>query len=384
MSNSWVGSFQQWLSESQSLKNAQNVVDHFKGSGWSRNALSAMLGNMRHESSINPDMYEYGYDWDANRGYGLVQWTPRSKYWDWATARGLSPRLGSSQLARIDFEADNNIQWIQTNSYPLSFAEFRKSTQSVDYLTQAFTWNYERPNATAGANSMPARIAFAKKCYNQLDWTGQVSNPTDPTLPPDPTDPTLPPLPPPVGSGWKTSAAEMVEILWTPFETTVPVNPEKELLSVTYKVINTENFPVYFDDLTLEKNLLNDKLMAAETTYIPFEGVAAGVPLNRTVFAGIDVTKIVSIHYVPEETITGSNTDYAQLQIINDPDGEILTTKTFVDGVINKEKLVFDFGPVSPRTAVIAPGTSLRLTKQEAGNGMKIPRGVLIIRWDIA
>src|SRR5699024_525756 len=102
ISNTWVGEYRQWLTEEQSLQNAQLVANHF-GTSWSPEAISALCGNMRVESSVNPDMYEFGYDWEDDRGYGLVQWTPRSKYWDWATASGLEPRNGNSQLARIDY-----------------------------------------------------------------------------------------------------------------------------------------------------------------------------------------------------------------------------------------------------------------------------------------
>lgn len=170
----WISEYQRWLSESESLNNAQMIVNHLVGTDWTKESISAMCGNMRHESSINPDMYEYGYDWSADRGYGLVQWTPRSKYWDWAVARGLEPRLGDSQLDRIDYEVENNIQYYSTSSYPESFAEFRSNafSKSVDYLTEAFTWNYERPNSTAGWDSMPDRKAFAQRCFNELDWTG--------------------------------------------------------------------------------------------------------------------------------------------------------------------------------------------------------------------
>jgi LysM repeat protein len=172
---SWITDYQRWLSESESLNNAQMVANHFKGTDWTKESLAAMLGNMRHESSINPNMYEYGYDWSADRGFGLVQWTPRSKYWDWATARGLDQRSGDSQLARIDYEVDNNIQWIAVSRVEgLTFQEFRTNARgwSVDKLTETFTWGYERPNATAGAESMPSRQAFARKCFNELDWTG--------------------------------------------------------------------------------------------------------------------------------------------------------------------------------------------------------------------
>jgi len=183
---SWITGYRNWLSEADSLNNAQMVANHFKGTDWTKEAIAAMCGNMRHESSINPDMYEYGYDWSADRGYGLVQWTPRSKYWDWAVSRGLNPELGDSQLARIDYEVDNNIQWIPRSSYNnMTFAQFRQNSGgwSVEYLTEAFTWGYERPNQQAGEASMPDRKAFAMRCFNELDWdgTGTGGGGTDPT-----------------------------------------------------------------------------------------------------------------------------------------------------------------------------------------------------------
>lgn len=169
----WITEYRRWLTEEESMQNAQMIVDYFIGKGWTKNALSAMLGNMRHESSINPDMYEYGYDWESDRGYGLVQWTPRSKYWNWATSNNLEPRSGDSQLARIQYEVDNNIQWIPTPAYIETFLLFRVSNRDVNYLTEAFTWNYERPNAAVGLASMPERKAFAVRCFNELNWNGE-------------------------------------------------------------------------------------------------------------------------------------------------------------------------------------------------------------------
>lgn len=168
----WISDYQRWLSESESLQNAQLVANHLIPQGWTKESVSALCGNMRHESSINPDMYEFNYAWGDDRGYGLVQWTPRSKYWDWAESRGLNPREGDSQLDRIDYEVEQNIQWISTPNYPETYAQFRASTKSMDYLVPAFTWNYERPNAESGQQSMPDRIAFAKRCLNELDFSG--------------------------------------------------------------------------------------------------------------------------------------------------------------------------------------------------------------------
>ena len=177
MSN-WHNGFQVWLTESQSLDNAQLVVNFLLKKNWSKKAICAILGNMRHESSVNPNMYEYNYDWSADRGFGLVQWTPRSKYWNWALDNGYSEselRDGDAQLDRIDYEVTQGIQWISTPNYPLSYAEFRSGDGTLEYLTRAFIWNYERPALEAGESSTPDRIAFAQKCYDTLDFSGSGS-----------------------------------------------------------------------------------------------------------------------------------------------------------------------------------------------------------------
>ena len=182
----WVNDYQTWLTETQSLQNAQMVVNFLSGKDWSKEAIAALIGNMRHESSINPNMYEYGYSWGDDRGFGLVQWTPRSKFWDWGTGQGYTEeelRSGDSQLARIDYEVDNNIQYIANGHsvrygyetrYDFSFADFRQNSQglTVDQLTEAFMWNYEGPAYTAGTGSLGERQAFANRAFNELDWSG--------------------------------------------------------------------------------------------------------------------------------------------------------------------------------------------------------------------
>lgn len=175
----WITTEDTWLSEKQSLHNAQIVANHFVRKGWTPHAISALCGNMRHESSINPNIWEFGYGHSIERGYGLVQWTPASKYINWAIDNGLDWDFGNSQLDRIDYEQKEQIQWINTGDYPFSFNEFTRSTEGVAYLTQSFTWNYERPNREAGIESTPDRIAFAMKCLNELDWSGSGIPPID-------------------------------------------------------------------------------------------------------------------------------------------------------------------------------------------------------------
>jgi hypothetical protein len=179
----WYDTADQWLTEDQSLSNAQLVVNHFKGTDWTKESISALCGNMRHESSLNPNIWEFGYGHSLDRGYGLVQWTPASKYIDWANAQGLTYTDGDSQLARIDYEVTNNIQWIPRTDYNnTTFVEFRQNqgNWSVDYLTEMFTWSYERPATTPGQESMAGRKAFALRCFNELDWTGTGGGTTNP------------------------------------------------------------------------------------------------------------------------------------------------------------------------------------------------------------
>lgn len=175
----WITQEDKWLSESESLHNAQLVANYLSSSvnPWSPNAISALCGNMRVESSINPNIWEYGYDHSTERGFGLVQWTPATKLITWANALTLDYKDGDTQLFRIDYEVDNNIQYISTTSFPLSFTEFRTSTGNIDYLTEAFTWNYERPNQQAGEDSMPERQAFANRCINELIFEGGYTPP---------------------------------------------------------------------------------------------------------------------------------------------------------------------------------------------------------------
>lgn len=166
----WITDVDVWLSEGESLNNAQLVVNYFKDKGWTKNAISALCGNMRHESSINPNIWEYGYGHSLERGFGLVQWTPATKYINWATGEGLDWTQGNSQLARIDYEQKEGIQWYGTPQFPFNFNTFTKSNESVAYLTEAFGACYERPFDLS--QSISSRIAFANKCMSELDWSG--------------------------------------------------------------------------------------------------------------------------------------------------------------------------------------------------------------------
>lgn len=98
--------------------NASIVYAYLKGKGWAKEAIWAVLGNMEHESHINPGYWEKGRAEPDNNdiGYGLVQWSPGNYYlknnYDGPWNRDkYSDTSIFGQLDRIIFEVDEGLQW---------------------------------------------------------------------------------------------------------------------------------------------------------------------------------------------------------------------------------------------------------------------------------
>ena len=152
--------------------NATYIYNYFKSRGWTKNAICAMLGNMQRESTINPGLWQNLDAGNTSLGLGLVQWTPATKLINWCNSNNLSYTSISAQCQRIIYELNNNLQWIATSNYPETFAQFTRSTKSVNYLTYAFLKNYER----AGVEVANQRVQHANYWFNHL--SGEGVNPT--------------------------------------------------------------------------------------------------------------------------------------------------------------------------------------------------------------
>ena len=134
-----------YLTKSQMTSNAQYILSYLRTRGWTKNAVCGMLGNMESESTINPGIWQSLKENNMSGGFGLVQWTPASKYIDWANSHGLAINQIDSQLKRIIYEVENKVQWYGTSQYPMTFSEFATSTNTAYNLACAFLYNYERP-----------------------------------------------------------------------------------------------------------------------------------------------------------------------------------------------------------------------------------------------
>ena len=125
--------------------------------GWTVNAVAGLLGNIGYESGYNPWRWQNdnigasdGSPW-KNKGYGLVQFTPASKYINSAMSTpGYGPNFsdqpgritdGNSQMIYLDGYAD----YYPTKAYPMTYAEYKKSTNDAGTLAVTWLYNYERP-----------------------------------------------------------------------------------------------------------------------------------------------------------------------------------------------------------------------------------------------
>lgn len=156
---SWItGNF--FLSRTQMENNARILAEYFLSQGWSLNAISAMLGNMQTESTINPGIWQSLKEFRG--GYGLVQWTPYTNYSDWAGDNWQNN--GNLECERIIYEFKNGLQYYPTSDYPMTASEFMVSTETPEYLAQVFLNNYERP----ADRNQPQRSAQAREWFDFL------------------------------------------------------------------------------------------------------------------------------------------------------------------------------------------------------------------------
>lgn len=142
------------------MKNNAGVIYSMRGSRWSVEAISAILGNMQTESTINPGIWESLKPYW--RGYGLVQWTPYTKLTDWImSTRGIDLEqalvMYNDQLARIDYEAQEGLQWFENpnapiKTPPITLSEFLISKNPPSELANWFLWFYEHPGETIQPN----------------------------------------------------------------------------------------------------------------------------------------------------------------------------------------------------------------------------------------
>lgn len=164
--NDWIAG-NRFLNMEEMTNNAYIIGQILIDADWSPYSVSALLGNMQEESSINPAIWE-NLDPFAG-GYGLTQWTPYTKFSEWAGDDWETNYY--KEVERIDYERENNLQWFRNPLAPIidppvSFTEWAYNTDELDIetLTNYFLWFYEHPGQTI----QPERAEYAQYWYDNV------------------------------------------------------------------------------------------------------------------------------------------------------------------------------------------------------------------------
>ncbi|SCW29918.1 hypothetical protein SAMN04487970_10023 [Paenibacillus tianmuensis] len=177
------------LTQEQMEANARYIYKYF--SGWSKEAISALLGNMQWESgSINPGAWQYWNQTGKGCGYGLVQWTPAgNKILNWAglDAEGANKMAQNDPKQLMDKQLEFLLinlnltgskeerknyggEWIPTTKYSspykMTVSEFTNSHNDVGELAMVFHGSFERSGDAPGSKALTKRVEYANKWYD--------------------------------------------------------------------------------------------------------------------------------------------------------------------------------------------------------------------------
>lgn len=165
--------------------------------GWTEEAAAAVLGNMQHESYINPAQWEIGYNYSMLHGFGLGQWTPATKISNYVGstnhdamadgAKQMNYLVSTPSQYTTDFlNPDGSSNFYHESGLPYidNMEDFSHSIASIDDLTKLWAICWERPASGNYTNSIADRISDANYWYTIFHG----SPPTPPPTPPEPED----------------------------------------------------------------------------------------------------------------------------------------------------------------------------------------------------
>lgn len=165
------------LTQSEMENNADYVISYFRDLAYNDRTISAILGNMQAESTINPGRWE-----DGGSGYGLIQWTPQSTLITHASNLGSSDYTnGDIQCAVVNSEVTGNPsannEWYSTEAFISNYYNSgatsdmvgttgtewagNSGNHSVEWLTICFMACRLRPSYDPDVNHISSRIEYA-------------------------------------------------------------------------------------------------------------------------------------------------------------------------------------------------------------------------------
>lgn len=181
---------------------------------------------------------------------------------------------------------------------------------------------------------------------------------------------------------WVDSELKEIPIMWQSIEFIAPVKEDAEILTAKYRIV-TNDIGGYFDNLGFFINLSNEKLTGSEKVFLPIPRIQQGEIREFPVFGAVQEVQIVAAHIMFKETVTGNNSNYVQLQLVNKESDEIISTLTFLEDINAASYEVISFGPVNEEYGAINLYKGVALKVEQFGAGMELPEAILIIEWDL-
>lgn len=169
------------LTNDEKIANAEYIYHYLSNKGWSKEAICGLLGNIQQESQMNPVAWQNNYkDNEKENGYGLVQWTPATKFEmiikqnieDIEDVNKSNPEI----LIKIQLDSiisssqPGQGEWLKGSAvdlygspYKMDFDEFICSKNNPEELALVFHGHYERSSDTEEIKKN--RSTYAKFWY---------------------------------------------------------------------------------------------------------------------------------------------------------------------------------------------------------------------------
>lgn len=194
------------LTQAQMQVNALYITQYFREQDsivWTFNAIAGMLSFMQGESTINPNLRQFSPNPDGSYGFGLVQWTPESKYINWAESvstdnyhsmrpqcyRILSERRSPQTYPQYSETVARSWNYLHPgaseNQFPETFKDFALSTKKPRDLAEAFYHCYGM-QSTSSESRKEEHLSSAQSWYNYISANYTAPETPDPPAP-DPT-----------------------------------------------------------------------------------------------------------------------------------------------------------------------------------------------------
>jgi tape measure domain-containing protein len=136
--------------------NAAKIFNFFKSKGFTNEQSAGWVGNLKHESGLDPARYQEG----GGPGRGLAQWEVGGRFEElkkFAAARGKS---------WDDLQVQLDFIWEELQTTEKEAYDSIKRATSVVSATKLISRDYERPNPDYASNDK--RLEYAQKVLNKL------------------------------------------------------------------------------------------------------------------------------------------------------------------------------------------------------------------------